>query len=169
MGFLFFASARIRSFILKLLSFDTIVLHGDRFSSPARWAISIFTFWIPNISLSVSFRFCSVSAQDSSSHSLMPSKRKLSRLERSSKILSLLLFSSLSFFNFSISLLNVSLILPVEFSISLSLSSVMFSQYLALDNWFLSLYYSIDSCYLQFPLLIYQEIFEVVFYFGKQC
>ena len=126
LGFIFFASARIRSFILKLLSFATIVLHSDRFLSPTRWALSIFTFWIPNISLSVSFRFCSVSVQDSSSHSSMPSKRKLSRLERSSKILSLLLLSSLSFFSFSIYLLNVSLILSIEFSVFLSLSSVIF-------------------------------------------
>ena len=126
MGFLFFASVRIRSFILKLLNFATIVLHGDRFLSPTQWALSIFIFWIPNISLSVSFKFCSVSVQYPSSHSSMPSKRKLSRLERFSKILSLLLVSSLSLFNVSISLLNVSLILSIEFPVSLSLSFVIF-------------------------------------------
>ena len=125
MGFLFFASVIIRSFIVKLLSFASIVLHGDRFLSSTRWVLSIFTFWVPNISLSVSFKFCSVSAQDSS-HSSMPSKLKLSRLERSFKILSFLLVSSLSFFNFSVSLINISLILSVEFSASLSLSSVIF-------------------------------------------
>ena len=115
MGFLFFASVRIHSFILKLLNFATIDLHGDRFF--ISYTMGSFNFYVldSNISLSVSFKFCSVSAQDSSSFSSMRSKRKLSRLERSSKILSSLLESSLSFFNFSISLLNDSLILSIEF------------------------------------------------------
>ena len=115
MVFLFFASVRIHSFILKLLNFATIDLHGDRFF--ISYTMGSFNFYVldSNISLSVSFKFCSVSAQDSSSFSSMRSKRKLSRLERSSKILSSLLESSLSFFSFSISLLNDSLILSIEF------------------------------------------------------
>ena len=115
MGFLFFASVRIHSFILKLLNFATIDLDGDRFF--ISYTMGSFNFYVldSNISLSVSFKFCSVSAQDSSSFSSMRSKRKLSRLERSSKILSSLLESSLSFFSFSISLLNDSLILSIEF------------------------------------------------------
>ena len=122
---LFFASGRIHSFILKLLNFTTIVLHGDRFLYLHDGLFQCLRFGFL-ISRLVSFRFCSASAQDSSSHSSVSSKRKLSRYERSSKILSLLLVSSLSFFNFSISFLNVSLILSIEFSVSLSLSSVIF-------------------------------------------
>ena len=125
---LFFVSVRIHSFILKLLSFSAIVLHGDSFLSPTRSAPYIFMFWVPNTSLSASSKFCFVSAQDSSSYSSLPSKSKLSRLERSSKILGLLLVSSLSFFIFSVSSLNGYLILSVEFSLSSSLSSVIFWQ-----------------------------------------
>ena len=133
MGFLFFASVILRSFILKLFNFTAIVLHGDRFLSPTQWALSFFMFWILNISRSASFKFCSVSAQNPSSHYSMPSKRKLSCLEWSSKILIFLLVSSLSFFNFSNSLLCLD-----HFSNSL----------LCLDHRFLSLYRSIDRCYL---------------------
>ena len=58
----------------------------------------------------------------------MPSKCKSPRLEQSSKILTWVLVSSLSFFKFSIPLLNVSLIWSIEFYVCLSLNSVIFLQ-----------------------------------------
>ena len=61
----------MKTFLDFKTNFATIILDGDRFLSLIGWALSIVMFRIPNIKLSVSFKFSSVYVQDSSSYSSM--------------------------------------------------------------------------------------------------